>query len=189
MALTPANLSASILGGLTTVGLKGSAVSQLAQGLANGLTAWTQGLTVVTTDTGSAGVGAGFLPWLVPLPLLSASLLATYPANGHLGPFAPVEAQGMAIGLSLGFAQGFLVTVHAGVGAGTGFARVTGGPAFPFLIAGLLSVGVKGTGASQKANAISQALTLVLQTFGTPIPIVGSASPVVTAGVGVGRIS
>ena len=188
MPLSSSGIATSLIAGLRSSAMLGEEVPKLSQGLGNGLFAWANALTVTTIDTGSGGVGVGFIPWLVPSAILIPNLLATYTANGLLGIMAPLEATGLGNGLSLGFAQGALFTNHVGVGSGAGVARVSGPPAFSFIMAGLASVGIKGSGAAQKASAISQALAATLAVFTLPIPIVGSASPSVVAGVGTGRI-
>lgn len=188
MPLTSSGLTLAIAGGLASVGLLGSATPQLAAGIANGLLIWLPQLTVQTVDAGSLGVGAGLLPLTIPLPLLLSNLLIAYAANGQTGPSAPLEATGLANGLSVGLPQGSLVTTHPGVGTGTGVARLTGPLAFPSLMQGFESAGIKGQGASLKATAISTAFVAILDAFQTPIPIVGSASPTSAGGTGFGKI-
>jgi len=188
MPITSAGLTGAIITGLASATLIGQGMPKLAQGIANGLVPWIKSLSVVTADAGSAGVGTSFMVWAVPGPVLVANLLIAYPANGHIGVMAPLEATGLGIGLGLGFIQGAMVSQHAGVGTGTGIARVTGGPAFPFLMQGFAGADIKGAGAVQKASAISQALAITLAAFTLPVPIVGSASPAGASGVGLGRI-
>jgi len=188
MPLTPAGLTGALIVGLRGVAMTGSGVPKLAQGVANGVCAWVKSLKVVTVDAGTLGVGVGFLPFAVPPPLLIASLLAAYPVNGQLGVMAPQEATGLGVGLGLGFIQGIMTTQHPTVGSGTGVAKVIGGPAFPFLMAGFAGVDIKGTGATQKASAISLALQMTLAVFTLPIPIVGAPTPMGSSGVGQGSI-
>lgn len=188
MALTQAGLAGAIGTGLVAGGMLGPAVTQLAGGIAIGLMIWVPQLQVITADTGTLGVGAGVMAFAVPPPLLIGSLLVSYPANGILGPMAPLEGTGLGIGLGLGFAQGQMITIHPLVGSGSAIARVTGPPAFPSLMAGFGSVGMKGPGSVMKANAISTALVATLQIFTLPMPIVGAASPSGSGGVGTGKI-
>lgn len=188
MPITLGGLTGAVAAGLAAGGMVGQAVPQLAAGVSAGLMIWIPQLTVTTVDAGTLGVGTGLLPFAVPAPLIIGSLLAMYPANGHLGPMAPLEATGLGTGIATGFAQGLMTTNHPTVGTGTGVARVVGPPAFPSLVAGFGSVGITGQGSALKANAISSALVLVLQSFTVPIPIVGAASPTGSSGVGVGKI-
>lgn len=188
MPATSAGITAAIVAGLAGVSFTGQDVPRLAQGLGNGLLAWMGALTVVTTDTGSGGVGTGFLPWVISSQLITTNLLTSYPGNGHSGSLAPLEATGLGIGFSTGFAQAAIVSQHPTVGTGAAIARVIPNPSFTYLIQGLSGVGITGVGASQKASAISQALLTVLAVSTWSVPIVGSASPSATSGVGVGRI-
>lgn len=188
MPLTTPLLTGTIITGLLSGGLIGPAMPKLASGIAIGISTWVPQLTVNTVDTGSLGVGAGFLPFLIPPPLLIGSLLVAYAANGHLGPMSPLEATGIGNGISLGLLQGIIQTQHPTVGTGTAVGRVSGPPAFSSLMQGFSSVGITGQGASQKANAISIALMVTLQSLVFPIPIVGSGSPSPSGGVGIGKI-
>lgn len=188
MPITSANLTASVLAGLAGTGMTGTAVPTLASGIGQGVAAWVKTLTVLTVDVGTGGAGTGILPWLVPQPLLLGNMLAGYAANQHLGLMAPREATGVATGLALGFAQGLMTTTHPTVGTGTGVVKIVGPVAFPFLIASFSGVNIKGVAAAQKANAISQALAQTLAVFTLVIPIVGSAAPYGSSGVGTGRV-
>jgi hypothetical protein len=130
----------------------------------------------------------GLLPFFIPTPLLTTNLLVAYAANGHLGPMAPLEAVGIGNGISLGAVQGLIQTVNPTVGVGLGVGKISGPPAFSSLMQGFSSVGIKGQGASQKANAISIALMVTLTAMVYPIPIVGAGSILPSAGVGTGKI-
>jgi hypothetical protein len=184
---TPA-LTTTIATALLGSGMLGTAVPRYASGLSLGITLWAKSLLVNTIDAGVVGVGVGFIPFLVPQPVLLANLLVAYPANGQLGPMAPLEAVGLANGISLGLLQGFLTTTHPSVGTGAGVARVSGPPAFSSLMIGFSSVGMPGPGAASKANAISIALMVTIQSLVLPIPIVGPGGPMASSGSGFGTI-
>ena len=188
MPLVAPVLSATVTTGLFSGGLIGPAVPKLGSGIGQGVAIWVQQLKVNTIDTGAVGAGKGFGPLLIPQPLLLGSLLAAYAANGHLGVMAPLEALGIANGLFLGFGQGAISTTHPSVGAGAAMARITGPPAFSSLMQGFSSVGITGSGATQKANAISIALAVVIQTLVLPVAIVGAGGPSPAAGSGFGSI-
>lgn len=188
MPLTPPGLSGALIPSLAASLMLGPAMPQLAQGVANGTVFWaSQAATVTSVDTGTLGVGASFVPLIVPPPLLLANLLIAFTANGMLGPMAPLEATGLSIGLSLGLAQALLVGIHPTVGLGAGVAKITG-TAIPSMIAGFVSAGMKGPSAVQQATAIGMALDLTFAAFVLPIPIVGPPSIVPSAGVGTGKI-
>jgi len=189
MPITPVNLAASVLAGFAGVGFTGQSLPLLANGIGQGVEQWVHSLTVITADTGTGGAGTGILPWVVPQPVLVGNMLSAYASNAHIGMNAAQEATGLATGLVTGFAQGLITTVHPTVGTGVGtIVRVTGPSAFPFLIGGFASVGIKGESAAKKANAISQALDQTLAVFTLVVPIVGPVAPYSSAGTGTGRI-
>lgn len=188
MPLTSAGLSGSIIAGLTSAGMLGERVPQLASGIATGLVNWVRTLVVTTADTGTAGSGTGFIPWVFLAPVFIPNLLTAYSSNQLLGLFAPSEATGLGNGICTGFLQGALVTQHPQIGTGTGLCKIIWTPAFPFLMAGFSSAGIVGPSAWRKANAISQALDASLAVFILPTPIVGSATPTASSGVGFGII-
>lgn len=188
MPLVAPTLSATITAGIFSGGLIGPAVPKLGSGIGQGVALWVQQLKVTTIDSGAAGAGKGFGPLIVPQPLILSSLLVAYTANGQLGVMAPLEALGIANGLFLGFGQGMVSTTHPSVGAGAAVGRISGPPAFSSLMQGFSSAGITGSGASKKANAISMALTMVIQTLVLPIAIVGAAGPSPSAGSGFGSL-
>lgn len=188
MPLVAPALTTTIATALLGSGMLGPAMPKLASGLGQGLTLWVRKLKVVTVDAGAIGTGKGLFPFLIPQPILMGALLAAYATNGHLGPMAPLEAVGMANGITIGLAQGFLNTTHPSVGAGAAVAKISGPPAFSSIMQGLSSVGITGQGASAKANAISSALMVVIQTLVLPIVIVGAGGPSPSSGSGSGSI-
>jgi hypothetical protein len=188
MPLSPPQLTAAITVGLISGGMLGVATPKLAAGLAQGICLWLPQMVVTTIDTGAIGAGVGVAPFAVPPAILIPALIAGYAANGQLGPMAPLEALGLANGLAFGFAQGLMVTVHAGCGSGVGLARLIGPPAFPSLVAGLASVAMVGPGAASKANAISTAFVVVFNLFSAPIPIAGAPGPSPGGGAGIGVV-
>jgi hypothetical protein len=188
MPLVAPALTATIATTLLGSGMLGPAMPKLASGLGQGLTLWVRKLKVVTVDAGAVGTGKGLFPFLIPQPILMGALLVAYASNGHLGPMAPLEAVGLANGITIGLAQGFLNTTHPSVGAGAAVAKISGPSAFSSIMQGFASAGITGQGASAKANAISLALTVVLQTLVLPVPIVGAAGPSASSGSGFGSV-
>lgn len=189
MPLTTPALTTTIASALLGSGMLGPAMPKLASGLSQGLTLWVKALKVTTVDAGAVGTGKGLFPFLIPQPLLMGALLVAYAANGQLGLMAPLEAVGLANGITVGLAQGLLNTTHPSVGAGAAIARISGPPAFSSIMQGFASAGITGQGASTKANAISSALSVVLQTLVLPIVIVGGSGPSPASGTGQGSIT
>ncbi len=188
MPIVAPALTVTITTALIGSGMLGIATPKFASGVALGVSLWVQKLSVNTVDAGLVGVGTGFLPFLFPQPIFLASLLGTFVANGLIGPMAPLEATGLSTGISLGLAQGVVTTTHPTVGAGAAVARVSGPPAFSSLMQGFSSVGITGPGASRKANAISTALMITLQSLVLPVPIVGAGGLSPSSGTGSGKI-
>ncbi len=188
MPLTPVGLAGVLVPALFAAGNIGIAVPQLALGVGTGISLFAQQSSVVSVDVGTLGVGAGAQPLLVPQPLLLGSLLAGFAATGTGGVMAPLLALGLANGLNLGFLQGLLVTVHPGVGLGTGVAKIIPAAAVPSMIAGFAAVGMVGPGAIKTATGIGIALTITFATYVTPIVIAGPPSIAPGAGPGFGKI-
>jgi hypothetical protein len=188
MPLVAPALSATITAAIFAGGLIGPAVPKLGSGIGQGIALWVKQLKVTTLDAGAVGVGKGLAPLIIPQPLIMVNLLIAYAENGQLGVMAPLEASGIANGLFTGFAQGVISTTHPSVGSGAAVARIVGPPAFSSLMQGFLSVGITGQGASKKANAISMALNVVIQTLVLPVAIVGAPGPSPSSGSGSGSI-
>jgi hypothetical protein len=188
MPITFPNMTAAIAAGISSSSFTGISIIQLASGIASGIIMWLPFVQVQSVDSGTAGAGATVLPLVVPPILLQNALLSTYITAGHLGVFAPLEATGLALGLSNGFAQGVIQMTHAGVGSGTGVVKFLGPPAHPYLMQGMASAGMTGPFSTMKAQAISQALLIVLQALTFPVPIIGPPSPSPASGVGIGKV-
>lgn len=188
MPIVAPALTVTITTALLGCGMLGIATPKFASGVAMGVSLWVQKLSVKTVDAGLVGVGTGLLPFLFPQPIFLTSLLVSYAVNGQLGPMAPLEATGLATGISLGLLQGMVITNHPSVGAGAAVARVSGPPSYSSLMQGFSSVGITGSGAAKKANAISTALMITLQGLVLPVPIVGGGGPTPSSGSGSGKI-
>ena len=188
MALTPPTLAGTLIPNLAATGHLGVSMPQFALGVANGVLQWFQVLVVATADTGQLGAGAGVVPLIVPQPVLLAAMSSTFPASGITGIMAPLTILGLSNGLSLGFAQGQVLTTHPMIGVGTGVCTFKGPPAVPSRLAGFASAGLVGTGMVQIATALGVALTTVFSSLVLPTPIAGAGSPASGAGTGTGKI-
>jgi hypothetical protein len=145
---------------------------------------------VTTVDAGTLGAGTGIIPLIVPTPLVLTSLTTGFASSGILGVLAPKLIVGLATGLTSGWlALALLQTVHPTVGVGTGVARIVGPSAVPALIGGFAAVGMVGDGPTRIARAIATGLDITFASFvQLGLPIVGSPSPVGSAGVGIGTV-
>jgi hypothetical protein len=189
MPLTPPGLTLAVAGGLAGTGHLGTGMPKLAAGVAAGVIAWNSGgVKVVTVDVGAIGAGAGSIPLIMPPPLLIGGLTGGFAAMALSGVFAPLTIVGLATGLVAGFAQGLIVTAHAGVGAGTGVVKIVGSSAVPFMIAGFASVAMVSPGSVKMATAIGIGIDTAFAAFTTVTPILGGAGPAPSTGAGFGTI-
>jgi hypothetical protein len=189
MPLTPVGLTAALVPSLLASGIIGTAMPQLALGVANGVTLAIQAAVVESVDVGTLGVGETVLPFLVPPPLILSSMFAGFAAQQLVGTAAPSMIAGLSTGLGIGFPQGLITITHAGVGTGAGVARVIiSGSAVPFMLTGFASAGMSGQGAIKQASAIGIALDIIFGAYTIPVPIVGAPSILPGAGAGIGKI-
>jgi hypothetical protein len=188
MPLTPAGVAAIITPNLLSVGMLGVATPKFALGVANGICFWSPTIAVTTIDAGTAGVGVGMLPVIMPQPVLLGNLFSSFGAFGLLGVMAPLKIVGLANGISIAYLQGLIQTLHTSVGTGVGVAKFMPPPAIPQMMAGFASAGIVGQGVVQIASAIGMALMQTFTMLALPIPIVGPPSPAPSAGTGTGSI-
>ncbi len=187
----PALASGFITPNLVSTGNIGTGTPKLALGIAIGVCQFLTGMAKVTTvDAGTLGAGTGIIPLIVPTPLVLTSLTTGFASSGILGVLAPKLIVGLATGLTSGWlALALLQTVHPTVGVGTGVARIVGPSAVPALIGGFAAVGMVGDGPTRIARAIATGLDITFASFvQLGLPIVGSPSPVGSAGVGIGTV-
>jgi hypothetical protein len=188
MPLTPPLVTGALLASLPASGFIGISVPQLAAAIGAGVGLWvSSALQVVTVDVGTLGVGVGILPCVVPPALLTASMLTTFPATGHLGPFAPALANGVALGLSIAFPSGLITTSHPTVGLGACVATFVG-TAVPSMVAGFAAQGLAGPSGVLTATAVGAGLDITFNVLKLPIPIVGPPNIVPSGGVGFGKL-
>lgn len=188
MPLTPTDVTGLVAGALSSAGMVGPSITQLASAVGIGVGQWLGALTVVTADAGTAGFGVGQLPCTIPPSLLLAALSSNLPSAGIAGPSSAQLASGLANGLAASFAKGIITTVHPIVGVGIGIASFPGPSAIPFMLSGFGWANLVGSSAAQLATAIGSSLDQAFAGFTTPIPIVGSPTPFAATGVGGGKI-
>jgi hypothetical protein len=191
MPLNPPSLTSGFLvPNLVSVGNIGQSVPTYSLGVSVGVCQYLSALAKVTTvDTGVAGVGTTTFPLIVPPPLLQGALYQGFSSMGILGQMAPLHIQGLTTGLTQGWlALALLFVQHPNVGTGAAVAKIIAPTAIPSMISGLASVGMTGEGPTKIARAIGMALDTTFAAYFQPVPIVGSASPVPSAGVGIGVV-
>lgn len=173
---------------LLSVALIGTDVPKFSLGVANGISQWAARVTISTTDAGSAGVGTGKLPLVVPQPLLLGAMFGGFSSFGLIGVFSPLMVLGLTNGIVAALLQGLISTTNPGVGVGVGKAKFKGPPAGASMALGFKSAGFVGDSTERMALAIGQALDTTFASLLIPVPIVGAGSPVSTTGVGTGKI-
>lgn len=192
MPLNPPALSSGFLvPNLASTGNLGTGVPMFSLGIAIGVCQYlTVQSRVMTVDAGTLGAGTSIIPLIVPSPLLISSLTTGFASAGLMGVMAPKAILGIANGLMTGWlALALLQTNHPTVGVGAGVARVVGPSAMPAMISGFAAAGMIGDGPMRMARAIGIGLDMTFAAFVQPgIPIVGSASPIGSAGVGLGTV-
>lgn len=190
MPLNPGALTPIITVQLFAAGNIGSGAPKLAAGLANGVCGYF-GLSAkaVTIDNGTLGVGTSTGPLNIPPPAMLTALLIGYAAQGLLGPMAPLNALGVANGLSIGLLSLSLAIIqHPGIGSGACIMRIVGSSAIPAFIAGYAAAGMVSPGSVKHATAVGIGFDTLFQSFIMPLPIVGPPTPSGGAGVGFGVI-
>jgi hypothetical protein len=188
MPYYPPVTSPVIATNLVATGMLGLGVPKYAQGVANGVAMWLPTIAVATTDAGSLGTGVGVLPFALPQPLLLTSLTESFQSLGMFGVMAPLKILGLANGLAATLPSAVVQTTHPSVGTGTGLASFTSPPPMPMIQAGFAQAGLVGGTIPRVALAIGLGLQKAMIAFRVPVPIVGSASPSGSSGVGSGKI-
>lgn len=188
MPVTAPGSTAVLVPNLVSTGNVGTGMPRFAQGVAAGLSLWVTTVRVTTTDVGSAGVGVGAVPLVVPQPVLYGFLAESYATTGQFGPVAPLFLLGLANGLAAALVLGIVQTTHPSVGSGAAVAKFPAPSAIPPMVQGFASAGMVGGGPVKQATAIGLALDKTFSALTLPVPIVGSGSPVGASGVGSGGI-
>jgi len=188
MPITGPGSASVLIPNLASTGNIGTGMPQLATGIGTGLSLWTPTIRVATVDVGTAGVGVGSLPLVVPQPALYGFLIESMAATAQLGPLGPLFQLGLANGLVAAFVQGLILTTHPSVGTGSAVARFFAPPASVPMVQGFSMVGMVGSGPVKFATAIGLALSKTFAALTLPMPIVGSASTSGSSGLGSGGI-
>lgn len=187
--VSPVMAAGFIAPNLLATGQIGQAMPKFALAVSLGVVDYLSSAKVVSVDTGTLGVGTTIFPLIVPQPVLVAALFSGFGSMGLLGPMAPLVIVGLANGITLGCAALALLKInHPTVGVGAGVARIVGGSAIPSMLDGFDDMDMNTDGSKKMATAIGIALDITFAAFFEPVPIVGSASPVPSGGVGFGSV-
>lgn len=192
MPLAPAVTFPMFLGCLVSAGNLGVSAPKLAMGLAQGLSQYASGPLVVTSnDVGTAGVGTGQgLGMQLPPPAVIGAMVASLNSSGIVGIASVPTGVGIAQGFVLALAQARISTISAGVGAGTGVARlVPNGASVGIFIRAFQSAGMVGVQSVTMATAVARGFDIAAVSAVGQLIIAGPPSPSPASGVGIGKLS
>lgn len=193
MPIDPGTTLPIFEGALASHALIGPGSIQLATGCANGLFMYMTagGCTTISIDVGTLGAGKGTGVGIVlPYPALSSVMSATFLAHLIAGPFSPVTADAISMGISMSLALALVNTINAGVGIGAGKVQcIPTGAGGGIFAAAMLSAGMTGKMVPPLADAIGMALDAVIPTAQGVVVIAGPPNIIPGAGVGVGTVT
>ena len=192
MPLDPFTVGTIMKGFMTANLLIGTSSSQLAAGVAGGLSMYGKsGMNVATIDVGTLGVGKGFGAGVfISPPTFAPSFTAAFAAAGIRGISAPQLISALSMGFSQALALATINTIHPGVGLGTGQLVITPNPpvAIATFIQAFASAGMTGPMAANAATAIANGLDRALPLARGIVAIAGPPNIVPGAGVGSGKL-
>lgn len=193
MPLDPATTTPIFLSCLAGAGDTGISVPNFAAALSTGLAQYAAGgIQIATLDTGfiGSGIGTGFGLILPPATIVPA-MLGAFASVGFSGIMAVPTATAIGTAFSQCLAVGIVNTIHAGVGAGTGFvlAQPNSAVSFVSFLSALSGAGLTGISAPQMAQALASGLDAALPSATGVVFIAGGAGLFASTGAGLGKIS
>ncbi|KKL27294.1 hypothetical protein LCGC14_2386580 [marine sediment metagenome] len=184
--------------GLQAASLAGQAIlgvsmPQMATAIAQGFLqyALSPSLVVTSIDVGFLGAGTGIASTIsLPSPAIVGPMQGIFTAAQINGPMRIPLVNAVAAAISQALIAAQVVTVNAGIGAGTGKAIFVPNPgaSVPIMIASFAAALLVGVGAQVLATAIAQGIDAALPTAVAQIVITGAPGPYPGAGSGVGKI-
>jgi hypothetical protein len=191
MPINPGTTTPIFLAALIANGLVGPGTSQLATGLATGLSQYVQaGVIVTSIDIGTLGAGTGIGPSIVLNPnILIPAMTASLAGHGIIGSLMPAQANAISFGISASLALGIVQTINTGVGIGAGKLQlIPNGSGGTLFVAGFKAAGMSGSMANNMGLAVGLALDAVILSALGVVIIVGPPNIVPGAGIGIGKI-
>ncbi len=189
--MDPGTLLVIMEANLRAVGMSGPMLSQLAGGLAGGLSAYnSSGITFMSNDVGIIGVGAGVGFSVIVPPSIFPAMEATFSAHGISGPMSGSTIFGVANGMIDSFLQAGIITVSptVGLGAGVGFCVPSPGASSGIFALAFKAAGMVGPKSVDLASAVAEGLDLVLPTSTGNVAVLGPPLILPSAGIGVGKL-
>ena len=173
--------------------MTGPSATQLAIGCANGLFQYMSGYGCVITsiDIGILGVGKGTGSGIIiPEPVILGAMIPILAGHLIVGPFSPVTANAISMGISLALASALINTVDPGVGTGAGkIILVPNGAGSAIFASALVEAGLVGPMSVALGTSIGLTLDTVASAAQGVTVILGPSSPIPSTGLGVGTIS
>lgn len=174
-------------------GMIGVNAAQLATGCANGLQLYMSGAgcTTISIDVGTLGAGTGIgFGIFLPGPLLVGVMSSLFVGSLIGGPFSPITAEAISLGISSSLSTAIINTVNAGVGIGAGKIQCipngTGGALFT---AAFIASGMTGSMIPSLGQAVGGALDSVISSALGVVAIVGPPNILPGGGIGFGTVS
>ena len=193
MSLDPSSISVIMKANLASNTIIGISSSQLALGIANGLSLYAiSGMNAISVDVGTLGAGTGIgFGIILPTPVLLTSMFSAFSGFGIVGVSASLIVNAISIGFTQSFALASINTVNPIVGIGSGVITITPNPEISSVsfVSGFISAGIVGVSSAQLATAISVGLDAALPSAKGVVAIVGSPSTIPSAGGGFGKVS
>lgn len=185
--------TSTMSGTLSGFGVLGQSMPGLAQALSTGILSALRVTALQTVDTGTIGVGVGFIPAIAAAPLLvnpgllTSLLVTNFKFNGIAGTHGNVISGGIATGFISHLATATVTSQHPGVGSGVGVGfLVPSLSTYTSLIATAIAPTFNGSLAGSLGQAVAQSVVAFLAGIVFTIPIVGPAGPIPSAGAGLG---
>jgi hypothetical protein len=176
--------------------MTGQFVPALVMALSNGLISAIQATPILTADSGTSGVGVGFVPLPAAAPAVASPGTLAVLLEGQLrgvgiaGMKVSQLAQALAQGITAHLLLAVVSSQHPGVGTGAGIGSFI--PVLPTYVsqiqAALAAGGIVGQYAPNLGLAVANAITTYLAGIVLTVPIVGPAGPAPGTGAGTGRL-
>jgi hypothetical protein len=192
MAINQITVLPIVTGALTSNGIVGVSMPQLALALTNGLVQYVlTGITITSQDVGTvgSGVGTGFGISLE-VPILFQNFQTTFTAAGINGTHSRLIINAISTAYSSVFRIANMVTTNVGVAVGTGVVSVIPNTiiSIPTYIGNFTASLLLGISAPALATAIAKGLDQSLPTAKGTVIIAGPPSSTSSTGNGLGKI-
>lgn len=164
----------------------------LSSAISNGFSQYAvTGVIANTIDVGSVGAGAGIgIGVTIPLVPAMAAMTSEFEAAQIRGPMKQPLINSIVNTLVNTMFLANIVTVHAGVGVGTGKVTLAPNPliSIPLMITNFAAFTLIGTSSPTLATAIARGIDRSLSLGSGQVVISGPTLPPPSTGVGVGKI-